>query len=73
VLGEDTEHDPAARAKFELIGERLRLFYVAITRAKENLMLSCHLQDRWGKPAYPALAYQHLKGLIDARARTGRE
>jgi DNA helicase-2/ATP-dependent DNA helicase PcrA len=73
VLGEETEHEPASRAKFELIGERLRLLYVAVTRAKENLMLSCHLQDRWGKPAYPALAYQHLKGLIDVRSRAGRE
>jgi DNA helicase II / ATP-dependent DNA helicase PcrA len=73
VLGEDAGTDVISRAKFEIIAERLRLFYVAVTRAKENLMLSCHLQDRWGKPAYPALAYQHLKGLVDQRQRLGRE
>jgi DNA helicase II / ATP-dependent DNA helicase PcrA len=72
VLGEDPERDPVARAKVEIIGERLRLLYVAITRAKENLMLSCHLEDRWRKPAYPALAYSHLKGLIDHRQRIAR-
>lgn len=68
VLGEDPEADPVARAKFEQIGERLRLFYVAITRAKENLMLSCHLENQWRKPAHPTLAYMHLKRLIDQRS-----
>jgi DNA helicase-2/ATP-dependent DNA helicase PcrA len=72
VLGEDADRDPVSRAKMEIIGERLRLLYVAITRAKENLMLSCHLEDRWKKPAHPALAYSHLKGLVDHRSRTAR-
>lgn len=72
VLGEEPGADPVSRAKYEIIAERLRLFYVAITRAKENLMLSCHLEDRWRKPAHPALAYQHLKGIIDRRQDKGR-
>jgi DNA helicase-2/ATP-dependent DNA helicase PcrA len=70
IQGEDLNVDAAARAKFEMINERLRLLYVAITRARENLMLSCHLEDRWGKPAYPALAYHHLKGFIEKRGQS---
>jgi DNA helicase II / ATP-dependent DNA helicase PcrA len=72
VLGEDPGTDPVSRAKFELIAERLRLLYVALTRAKENLMLTCHMEDRWRKPAHPALAYSHLKGLTDHRRRVAR-
>ncbi|HWI63498.1 MAG TPA: ATP-dependent helicase [Symbiobacteriaceae bacterium] len=72
VLGEDPGTDPVTRAKFEIIGERLRLLYVAVTRAKENLMLSCHLEDRWRKPAHPALAYSRMKAMVDHRQRTGR-
>jgi DNA helicase-2/ATP-dependent DNA helicase PcrA len=68
VLGEDAERDPVSRAKFEIIAERLRLFYVAITRAKENLLLTSHQENRWGKPAYPALAFHHLRGWMAARS-----
>jgi DNA helicase-2/ATP-dependent DNA helicase PcrA len=67
-MGEDPQLDPMSRAKFEQIGERLRLLYVAITRAKENLMLSCHLENQWRKPVHPTLAYIHLKRLIDGQA-----
>ncbi|HYF75818.1 MAG TPA: ATP-dependent helicase [Symbiobacteriaceae bacterium] len=72
VLGEDPGIDPVSRAKFELISERLRLLYVAVTRAKENLVLSCHLEDRWRKPGHPTLAYTQMKGIIDHRQRMGR-
>lgn len=34
--------DPGKKAKMEVIGERLRLLYVGITRAKENLLLTSH-------------------------------
>ncbi len=67
VLGEESEENPVSRAKIELIAERLRLLYVAITRARENLMLSCHLEDRYRKPVHPSLAYLYLKQLIEAR------
>lgn len=73
VLGEDAEADPVRRAKFEIISERLRLLYVALTRAKENLMLSYHREDRWRKRAFPTLAFLHLKEWIDQHQRAGRE
>jgi DNA helicase-2/ATP-dependent DNA helicase PcrA len=59
--------DPVMKARLEQIGERLRLFYVAITRAKENLLLSCHMKDSRDKKAHPTLAYQHLKQIVDGR------
>jgi len=34
--------DPAKQAKIEIIGERMRLLYVGITRARENLLFSAH-------------------------------
>ena len=34
--------DPGKKAKMEVIGERLRLLYVGITRAKENLLFTSH-------------------------------
>ena len=36
------EYDPRREANIEFISERLRLFYVAITRARKNLLLSAH-------------------------------
>ncbi|HEY8347444.1 MAG TPA: ATP-dependent helicase [Symbiobacteriaceae bacterium] len=64
VQGEDPEGDPVIRAKVEIISEKLRLLYVAITRARENLMLTCHRQDRFGHQTEPALAFRHLAGWI---------
>jgi DNA helicase-2/ATP-dependent DNA helicase PcrA len=61
------ELDPVTRAKLETVAERLRLLYVAVTRARENLMLTSHSQDKYKKPAHQALAYQYLKRRIDAR------
>lgn len=69
VQGEDPAGDPVTRAKLEIIAERLRLLYVAITRAKENLMLTCHQENRWGKQTQPALAFQHLAGWIAQHRR----
>ncbi len=72
VLGDSAGTDPVRRAKLEIIGERLRLLYVGLTRARENLMLSYHQRDRWDRPAHPTLAFLHLKRLIDGRQREGR-
>jgi len=58
--------DPVTRAKLETVAERLRLLYVAVTRARENLMLTSHAQDKYNKPAHPALVYQCLQQMIEA-------
>ncbi|HEY3364546.1 MAG TPA: ATP-dependent helicase [Symbiobacteriaceae bacterium] len=71
VQGEDPGRDPATRAKLEIIGERLRLLYVAITRARENLLLSCHQEDRWNRRTGPSPAFVHLARFIDQAQRLG--
>lgn len=42
LLGKKGSADPLQIGKINEINERLRLLYVAITRAKKNLLLSCH-------------------------------
>ena len=40
ILNEDGNIDFAKQAKIDVIGERARLLYVGITRAKEKLYIS---------------------------------
>ncbi|AZO94623.1 ATP-dependent helicase [Halocella sp. SP3-1] len=61
--------DPQQEANIEFIKERLRLLYVAITRAKKNLLLTAHREiiydngdSKQVKPARPFLA---LSNFID--------
>lgn len=64
--------DPIRRAKAEVISERLRLLYVAITRARENLVLSCYRsRERGGReqPVRPAAAFLPLARLVEVRRR----
>ncbi|HLO04129.1 MAG TPA: 3'-5' exonuclease, partial [Symbiobacteriaceae bacterium] len=61
--------NPVRTAKLEILGERLRLLYVALTRAKKNLLLSSHQRDRFDKTAHPTLALVCLKPFIEAAAR----
>ena len=56
--------DPVVAAKREQIGERLRLFYVAITRAKVNLVLSFHRANQWGKVVRPTPALVALNQFV---------
>ncbi len=42
LKGSGEVDDPGKMAKIEVIGERLRLLYVGITRAKENLLMTSH-------------------------------
>lgn len=60
---------PAAigAAKEELLCERLRLLYVAITRARENLLLTWHSRGDFGRQA-PALALKALKKVMEVEA-----
>jgi len=71
LLGEGSG-DPMRDAKLEVIGERLRVLYVAITRAKENLMLTAHRQKvlpSGGTPRVrPAIPFQKLAEHARRRA-----
>lgn len=59
--------DAIRAAREELLCERLRLLYVAITRAKVNLLLTWHRRGRFGRQA-PALALKELEKLMEVKA-----
>ncbi|AZR73330.1 hypothetical protein BBF96_08005 [Anoxybacter fermentans] len=48
LLGKEGKTDPLKAAKIDEISERLRLLYVAITRAKKNLLMTCHKKIIYG-------------------------
>jgi len=56
--------EPMHDAKVEVIGERLRILYVAVTRAKENLMITAHRQKilpgGGTRRVRPAIPFQKL-------------
>lgn len=52
-------------AREELLCERLRLLYVAITRARVNLLLTWHRRTRFGRTK-PALALRQLEKIMEA-------
>lgn len=56
-----------ASAREELLCERLRLLYVAITRARVNLLLTWHRQGKFGRQ-YPALALREIEKLVEVKA-----
>ncbi len=68
--------DPIRRAKADVISERLRLLYVAITRARRNLVLSCYgRRERSGRVfgVQPAAAFLPLTRLVEVRRRDGSD
>jgi DNA helicase-2/ATP-dependent DNA helicase PcrA len=67
LLHEKKAVDPDRKARQELIAERIRLLYVGITRARENLFLSAHAKKNgWDKdPAYVFIA---LSNFIESAA-----
>lgn len=66
MAGEDRVQ-AIASARQELLCERLRLLYVAITRAKVNLLLTWPETGRFG-PLRPALALKELQRLMEVKS-----
>ena len=64
--GRDTAAAIAA-AREELLCERLRLLYVAITRAKVNLLLTTHKKRKYGRQR-PAIALRQLEKIMEVKA-----
>ncbi len=58
------QHSPVESARLDVIGERMRLLYVGITRARKNLLLTTHqaVTEKWLKE--PAAAYYALEEYI---------
>jgi len=66
VRGGNGENDPVERAKLAEISERLRLLYVAITRARKNLLISYHAEGLYNKKMGPSLALTALQEFMAA-------
>ncbi|MCC3145004.1 ATP-dependent helicase [Halanaerobium sp. Z-7514] len=68
LLNDKKEKNADKKARQQLIAERIRLLYVAITRAKENLFLSTHKKrGSWDKS--PAYVFNDLKDFIKEKER----
>lgn len=67
MQGQDTA-SAIVTAREELLCERLRLLYVAITRARVNLLLTWHRRGRFGRN-YPALALTPLQNIMEVKTR----
>lgn len=70
MKGQDTAA-AIASAREELLCERLRLLYVAVTRARINLLLTWHRQGRYGKNS-PALALGALQKIMEVKANVSK-
>lgn len=69
MQGQDTA-TAIVRAREELLCERLRLLYVAITRAKVNLLITWHRQGKFGRQ-FPALAVRKLEKIMEVARNEG--
>jgi len=58
---------PSQQARLDYIGERLRLLYVGITRARRELILTWNTGKREEDPKQPALAFTVLRTFWEAR------
>ena len=59
--------DPQTAFKREQIAERLRLLYVAITRARSNLLLSYHWRNERGYDTSPPPAVVRIRQFVQSR------
>ena len=72
VLNEKKEKNVDFKARQETIAERVRLLYVGITRACQNLFLSTHQKvDNWDKE--PAFVFTSLEKFIRENKKQNRE
>lgn len=70
MKGEDTA-TAIVSAREELLSERLRLLYVALTRARLNLLLTWHQRGRFG-PQSPALAVREMQKIMEVEKDAGQ-
>lgn len=71
-MEEVRELNPNYKAKTDdelkefLLAENLRLFYVAITRAKRKLFITANKSTKYSKEPEPSIIFKHLKGVKNA-------
>nr|WP_282580150.1 3'-5' exonuclease [Natroniella sulfidigena] len=65
-LGKTRRKDPVFKAKVDVISERLRLLYVAITRAKKRLVLSAYQKRKnWNGTKLNDVEVSHTFKVLD--------
>ena len=62
---EYSEGKSSLRAREDYVRERLRLFYVGITRAKKELIVTWNTGRREAEPLQPALAFTQLRTYLE--------
>jgi len=67
------EGEPSLQARLEYVGERLRLLYVGITRAKRELIATWNTGKRADEPKSPALAFTVLRTYWESVSRSRAE
>lgn len=66
ILGESMCRNPFLQAKVEVLNEKIRLLYVAITRAKEYLVLMAHHENEGNRKDKPSKYFTVLKEFIES-------
>lgn len=65
LLGEEVCDNPFLQSKIDLLNEKIRLLYVAITRAKEYLYLVAHKGNQKYNPDKPSKYFEVLQKYIE--------
>lgn len=66
LLSGNVPIDPVAKARLETIKERIRLLYVGITRAKENLIINAHRKEG-NNLRQPSSYFMLIKDFVEGR------
>lgn len=69
ILGENVCRDPFLQAKVEVVNEKIRLLYVAITRAKEYLILMAHQENEGNRKDKPSKYFNVLREFIESKKK----
>lgn len=65
ILGENIDGNPFIQAKVDVLNEKIRLLYVAITRAKEYLVVMTHHENEGNRKDKPSKYFNILKEFIE--------
>lgn len=64
LIGEKAFDNPPLQAKIDILNEKVRLLYVAITRAKEYLYLVAHKEKQGKREDKPSLYFEIMEKFI---------
>lgn len=71
ILGESMCRNPFLQAKIDVVNEKIRLLYVAITRAKEYLVLMAHHENEGNVKDKPSKYFTVLNEFVEGKGLEG--